>query len=278
MSPSAADLDPRLSEGVAALAGLLPEAPEVGVVLGSGLGAFVERLEGLKRIPFTSVPHLAAPTVAGHSGQLCAGRLGGASVLCLSGRSHLYEGRSPADVVLGCRMLALVGCRSVLLTNAAGGIRQGLVPGQLLLITDHLNLTGHNPLLGPHHAFVDMTHVYDLDLQRRARESASEAGVPLDEGVYAGVLGPSYETPAEIRMLRTAGADAVGMSTVLEAIALRHLGVRVGAMSCITNLAAGMAGALLDHREVQVVASRAESAFQSVLAGWVTRARTLSPV
>lgn len=268
-------IDPRLEEAVRAVRELLPGAPQVGVVLGSGLGAFVDRLEGLERVPFSSVPHLATPTVAGHPGSLCAGRLGTTRVLCLSGRSHLYEGHAPEDVVFGCRLLALCGCRVVLLTNAAGGIREGLAPGKLLLISDHLNLTGGNPLLGPHHAFVDMTHVYDPELRAAAHASATEAGVSLDEGVYAGVLGPSYETPAEIRMLRALGADAVGMSTVLEAIALRHFGIRVGAMSCITNMAAGLSGALLDHREVQGVASRSQGAFQTVLAGWAIRAGSL---
>lgn len=268
--------DPRLEEAVCAVRELLPRAPEVGVVLGSGLGAFADRLEGLERVPFSSVPHLATPTVAGHPGFLCAGDLGGTRVFCLSGRSHLYEGYAPADVVFGCRLLALLGCRAVLLTNAAGGIREGLAPGRLLLVGDHLNLTGANPLVGPHYAFVDMTNVYDPELRAAARASADEAGVPLEEGVYAGVLGPSYETPAEVRMLRALGADAVGMSTVLEAIALRRLGVRVGAMSCITNVAAGLSGALLDHHEVQAVASRSQGAFQTVLDGWVTRAGSLT--
>lgn len=268
--------DPRLDDAVRAVGELLPGAPDVGVVLGSGLGGFVDRLEGLERVSFSSVPHLAVPTVAGHPGFLCAGRLETTRVLCLSGRSHLYEGRPSEDVVFGCRLLALSGCRAVLLTNAAGGIREGLAPGRLLLIADHLNLTGENPLIGAHSAFVDMTHVYDPELRAAARAAAEEAGVSLEEGVYAGVLGPSYETPAEVRMLRALGADAVGMSTVLEAIALRHLGVRVGAMSCITNMAAGITGAILDHHEVQAVAIRSQTAFQSVLAGWVVRAGSLT--
>lgn len=265
-------IDPRIEEAAQALRPRLGDAPaRVGVVLGSGLGGFVDALAGAERIPYSSIPHLIAPTVPGHSGFLCVGRLGAASVVCLSGRAHLYEGHPVEDVVLGSRLLAALGCGAVLLTNAAGGIRAGLAPGDLLLLTDHLNLTGHNPLRGPSYRFVDMTHTYDVGLIEAAREAATGAQVPLHEGVYAGVLGPSYETPAEIRMLRALGADAVGMSTVLEAIALRHLGVRVGGMSCVTNLAAGLSGSLLEHREVEAAAMQARTKFQAVLSGWVTR-------
>src|SRR5262249_48693327 len=161
------------------------------------------------------------------------------------------EGHDVGDVVLGCRVLAELGCKIVLLTNAAGGIRADLAPGSLMLILDHLNLTGRNPLAGVGHAFVDLSRAYDEGVAEAARRAAADTGVVLAEGVYAGLLGPSYETPAEIRMLRTLGADAVGMSTVMEVIALRHAGARVGAVSCITNVAAGLAPGTLDHQDVQ---------------------------
>jgi purine-nucleoside phosphorylase len=244
--------------------------PRVGVVLGSGLGRFGDSLGNLVKVPYSEIPHFKTPAVAGHAGTLCLGEISGAGVACLQGRVHLYEGHAVEDVVFGCRLLGALGCGVVLLTNAAGGIAEGLRPGALMLIVDHLNLTGRNPLLGGAN-FVDLTRAYDVEVAEAARRAASDAAVPLAEGVYAGLLGPSYETPAEIRMLRTLGADAVGMSTVIEAIALRALGVRVGAMSCITNLAAGLSDGLLDHHDVQATARAAEQAFQVVLAGWIVR-------
>lgn len=267
-------LDPRLEEAVATVRARAAFLPEVGVVLGSGLGRFAESLGGLVKIPLSAVPHIRVPAVAGHEGSLCFGDVGHTPVACLQGRVHLYEGHPVADVAFGCRLLAALGCRTVLLTNAAGGIREGFAPGMLMLIVDHLNLTGQNPLVGGP-AFVDLTHAYDPDVLDAARGAAKSAGVALSEGVYAGLLGPSYETPAEIRMLRTLGADAVGMSTVVETIALRALGVRVGAMSCITNLAAGLSDAALDHRDVQATARTAERAFQAVLGAWVEQCATI---
>jgi purine-nucleoside phosphorylase len=217
--------------------------------------------------------------VPGHPGELWLGDYGGVSVACLRGRVHAYEGHPIARVVFGVRLLAALGCRSVLLTNAAGGIRGDLAPGTLMLITDHLNLSGRNPLVGwspdGHATFVDLTRAYDTELAGAARAAASELGQTLAEGVYAGLLGPSYETPAEIRMLRTLGADAVGMSTVLEAIALRERGVRVGAISCITNGAAGLSPATLNHEEVQQTAAAARERFSALLDSWVQRAAAL---
>jgi purine-nucleoside phosphorylase len=193
----------------------------------------------------------------------------------LSGRVHAYEGHALERVVFGVRLLATLGCRAVLLTNAAGGIRAGLAPGRLLLIRDHVNLTGTNPLVGANEApfarFPDMTHAYDSRLRELAHEAARAEQVELEEGVYAGVLGPSYETPAEIRMLRTLGADAVGMSTVLETIALRHRGVRVGALSVITNHAAGVTDAPLDHADVQAAGAAARERVERLMSGWVER-------
>ncbi|HVW28686.1 MAG TPA: purine-nucleoside phosphorylase [Polyangiaceae bacterium] len=263
-------LDRRIEEAAAAVRGRATSRAEVGVVLGSGLGRFADTLGDVVKFPFAEIPHLRAPSVAGHSGSLCFGTVGDTSVSCLQGRVHLYEGHPVEDVVFGCRLLAALGCRVVLLTNAAGGIGEGLRPGALMLVLDHLNLTGENPLVGGPN-FVDLTRAYDPEIADAARAAARESGVSLAEGVYAGLLGPSYETPAEIRVLRALGAHAVGMSTVVETIALRALGVRVGAMSCITNFAAGLSDVVLDHRDVQATARAAEAAFLAVLTRWVER-------
>src|SRR5580704_47843 len=251
-------------------------APEVGVVLGSGLGAWGDTLASLTRLPYGEIPGMARSTVPGHAGNLCLGHAGGVPVACLQGRVHLYEGHEIERVVFGVRLLARLGCRAVVLTNAAGGLDASWSPGDLMLVTDHLNLMGKNPLVGPNDAslgprFPDMTEAYDHALGGLAREASREVGVPLREGVYAGLLGPTYETPAEIRMLRRLGADAVGMSTVPEVIALRHLGVRAAAVSCITNLAAGISPTKLDHAEVEATATSARGSFTALLSAWVRR-------
>ena len=256
-------------------------APRVGVVLGSGLGAWAESLEGAVRIPYTEIPHMPQSAVVGHAGNLWLGHAGPASVACLQGRVHLYEGHEPSRVVFGVRLLARLGCRAVLLTNAAGGIAPGMAPGDLMLITDHLNLTGKSPLVGPNEPalgprFPDMSRAYDPELGALARAVAAERGVSLAEGVYAAMLGPSYETPAEIAMLRTLGASAVGMSTVPEIVALSHMGVRAAAVSCITNLAAGISKTALDHAEVEATARMAREAFSALLSGWVERSGALA--
>jgi purine-nucleoside phosphorylase len=252
--------------------------PQVGVVLGSGLGAFADQLSSALRIPYAAIPEMPCSSVVGHAGNLCLGLLGSIQVACLQGRAHVYEGNAHERSVFGVRVLAELGCSTVLLTNAAGGIHSSFAAGDLMLITDHLNLMGDNPLRGPNFGdgrrFPDMSQAYDLGLQNSAREAARQAEVTLREGVYAAMLGPSYETPAEIRMLRTLGADAVGMSTVPEVIALRQRGVRVGAISCITNLAAGLSARLLDHGEVEATASRSREAFTAVLTRWVISAGT----
>jgi len=268
-------LDSRIEEAALAVRGSRSLPPEVGVVLGSGLGRFAESLGGLVKVPYSDVPHLRATSVAGHGGNLCFGDVADTRVACLQGRVHLYEGHPVDDVVFGCRLLGALGCRVVLLTNAAGGIGEGFRPGSLMLVVDHLNLTGKNPLVGGPH-FVDLTRAYDAEVADAARRAAGDAGVPLEEGVYAGLVGPSYETPAEIRMLRVLGAHAVGMSTVMETIALRALGVRVGAMSCITNLAAGLSDAVLDHRDVQATARATERAFEAVLTRWIERCGSIA--
>jgi purine-nucleoside phosphorylase len=269
VSESALAADPRLEAARSAISATRRVTPTVGVVLGSGLGAFADSLDESSIVPYAEVPHLPRPGVAGHGGRLCFGNVGPVSVACLDGRVHLYEGYPANVVVFASRLLVALGCRTIIITNAAGGIRAGLLPGSLMLITDHLNLTGENPLVGQAGAFIDMTQAYDPALCGLARRAAREIGVDLEEGVYAGLRGPSYETPAEIRMLKVLGADAVGMSTVLEVIALRHAGARVAAVSNVTNLAAGLSETPLSHREVQETAHHSRDRFVSFLTRWV---------
>lgn len=258
-------------DAAAALAGRC-EAPAVAVVLGSGLGAFADRLRDPQVISYGDIPHFPAVGVRGHAGRLVVGRLreGGPRVAALAGRVHLYEGHSPAQVVHPVRTLWRWGVRGLMLTNAAGGINPELSPGDLMLIVDHINMTGTNPLVGPADPrlgprFPDMSAAYDPELCDDLRAGAKAAGVTLREGVYTGLAGPSYETPAEIRMLSILGGDAVGMSTVAEVIAARHAGLRVCGVSCITNLAAGLSAEPLDHAEVEATAGEARSDFIALL-------------
>ncbi len=251
-------------------------APTVGIVLGSGLGAWADTIADRVAVPYEEIPAMPRPRVVGHAGNLVLGSVGGVRVACLQGRVHAYEGHGIDKVVFGARLLAKVGCKAVLLTNAAGGIRRGMRAGDLMVVTDHLNLMGKNPLSGPNDEqlgprFPDMSEAYDRSFRDLAREAGREAGVHLHEGVYAAMLGPSYETPAEIAMLRAIGADAVGMSTVPETIAMRHMAVRVGCISCITNLAAGLGQATLDHAEVEATAREARDGFVAVLSGWASK-------
>jgi purine-nucleoside phosphorylase len=266
----------QIEEAVRALRASVPEVPHLGVVLGSGLSAFADSLTEPRVIPMDSVPHLPGPSVPGHAKNLCFGRIGKARLACFSGRVHAYEGHPLDRVVFGVRLLAALGCRAVLLTNAAGGIRDDLGPGSFMLISDQLNLTGQSPLVGPADdrgpRFPDMTEAYDAGLRTLGRDAAEALNLDLREGVYAGLLGPSYETPAEVRMLRTLGADAVGMSTVLEVIALRQRGVRVAGVSTITNRAAGLSASPLDHSEVQATAERVRRVFVEFLTRWATLA------
>lgn len=266
----------RVDEAVRALSRVAPAPPQIGVVLGSGLGAFGDTLGGPK-VPYRDVPHMPASSVVGHAGNFCFGEVSGVRVVCMQGRVHLYEGHRPSDVVHGARVMARLGVQAVLLTNAAGGCEPTWAPGDLMLMTDHLNLTGTSPLVGPNDdaagpRFPDMSEAYDKRLRQAAHAAAKEARIELREGVYAGLLGPSYETPAEVRMARALGAQAVGMSTVLEVIALRHLGVRVGALSCITNLAAGISQTPLDHAEVEATARAKRPQLLLLLSGWIEKA------
>jgi purine-nucleoside phosphorylase len=259
------------------LGGRLGGSPRIGVVLGSGLGGFAATLADPVSVAYAEVPHMAPPSVAGHAGRFVLGSVEGVPVLCAAGRVHRYEGHPVAAVVAAVRLMARAGCSAVLLTNAAGGIAERLQPGSLMLLTDHLNLSGTNPLCGWPDPFIDMSAAYDPALRALGRQAAADAGVEVAEGVYAGVLGPSYETPAEIRMLAHLGADAVGMSTVLETIALRRESVSVGAVSCITNFAAGRSPTPLGHEEVQEVARRLDAPLNRLLARWVVLAASRTP-
>jgi len=237
-------------------------APETGLVLGSGLGMFVERLDVTSRIPFAEAG-LPQSRVSGHAGEVVLGTLGNSRLAVLSGRVHLYEGWTAQEVCAGVRLLAETGVRSLILTNAAGSLNPGFPPGHWMMLTDHINLTGQSPLTGGPN-FVDMSHVYAPALHAQFAAAAARREMPLHEGVYVSVCGPQYETPAEIRAFRTLGADAVGMSTVLEAIQARALGLEVAAFSCLTNWAAGIAGPL-DHREVLAAGRGAAGEFAGLL-------------
>jgi purine-nucleoside phosphorylase len=265
-----------LDEAAAAVRGRTPLRPSIGVVLGSGLGAFAEALEDAVAVPFGEIPHFPASTVAGHSGALVVGRSRGVPVAVMKGRVHFYEGYSLDEVVFPVRVLGRLGVKTVVVTNAAGAINTSFAPGDLMVIEDHLNLLG-NPLLGPNEEalgprFPDMSEAYDRGLRDVAEAACRAAGVRCHRGVYVSLPGPSYETPAEIRMFRTMGADAVGMSTVPEVIAARHLGMRVAALSCLTNMAAGVTDRKLDHREVLETGERVKAALLEVLARIVTEA------
>jgi purine-nucleoside phosphorylase len=233
----------------------LPEPPRVGIVLGSGLGEAARQLPKKTTIAFKAIPHFPRLSVEGHAGALHLGVWGKVPVAVLEGRPHLYEGFAPAEVAFPVRVLALLGVKTLLLTCAAGGIGQYAAPGSFMIFADHLNFQGANPLAGPNDPrwgtrFVDLTHAYDAELRRRARRAAAGLRLKCFEGVYTGLLGPSYETPAEIRALRRLGADAVGMSTVAEVIAARQLGVRVLAVAAITNRAAGLGLEPLKHQDI----------------------------
>ena len=263
MNPAApSPIAARLDSALALVRERSPLVPALGIVAGSGLGAIGTLVEGAVAIPYGDIPHMHAPTVVGHAGQLLLGTLAGLPVAILSGRVHSYEGHPMHEVVFGVRLLARLGAPRVLLTNAAGGVDPWLAPGALCRIVDHLNLSGQNPLTGPNPAelgprFPDMSRGYCPEFGAAIVRAAATAGVPLYAGVYAAMSGPSYETPAEIRMLRVLGASLVGMSTFAECIALNHMGVKVGGISVVSNHAAGVSSAALDHAEVAEVANEA---------------------
>lgn len=250
--------------------------PQIAVVLGSGLGAFADELEAATRIRYSRIPGFPRSTAVGHAGQLVIGKSSGVAVAAMQGRVHLYEGYSPAEVVFPMRVLARLGIGAVILTNAAGGINLSFKPGALVILSDHINLLGANPLTGPNDdrlgpRFPDMTEAYCKSYRCAALEEARRLGIEVHQGVYAAIAGPSYETPAEIRYLRTIGADVVGMSTVPEAIAARHAGIRVLGISCVTNMAAGILDRPLNHNEVLDTGKRVSGQFIALLRAVIPR-------
>ncbi len=255
--------------------------PKVGMVLGSGLGIYVDKIEDKTYIPYSDIPFFHGTAVEGHEGRLILGKVDGVDVAVLQGRIHAYEGHDMEDIVFATRVLATLGIETLILTNAAGGINEDFTPGDLVLIKDHINLMGKNPLVGPNYAelgprFPDMTYAYNLELRKVLLESAKEINMDLKQGIYCGLLGPTYETPAEIHMLRVIGADMVGMSTVPEAIAANHLGIKVAGISCITNMAAGITKNKLNHDEVKEQALLVMEGFAELLSKSIKRIGALS--
>jgi len=244
--------------------------PTIGLVLGSGLGGFADSLTDATRVPYADIPSFPQSTAIGHAGRMVIGKAGSVAVAAMQGRVHLYEGYSAREVTFPIRVFGRMGIRAVILTNAAGGINLSYSQGALVLIRDHINLQGTNPLVGPNDdrfgvRFPDMTQAYSRAYREIARAEAKMLGVTLHEGAYAGLLGPSYETPAEIEYLRRIGADLVGMSTVAEVIAARHMGINVLAISCVTNMAAGILDQPLSHAEVMETGERVKTTFESLL-------------
>jgi len=250
--------------------------PRIALVLGSGLGAFADEFSGALRIPYARIPHFPRSTAIGHRGQLVLGKVEGVAVAAMQGRVHLYEGYSAQQVAFPMRVFARMGVRAAILTNAAGGINLGYSEGALVILRDHINLQGANPLVGPNDdrfgpRFPDMTRAYDPDFRRFAAEEGKKLGLALGEGVYLALAGPNYETPAEIQAFRTLGADLVGMSTVPEVLAARHSGLRVLGISCVTNMAAGITGAPLSAEEVFETGARVKHQFVALLKAVIPR-------
>ena len=244
--------------------------PTVGLVLGSGLGDYADTLEDAVKIPYSQIPNFPVPTIPGHSGALVFGRKQGREVVVMQGRIHYYEGLSQQEITLPIRVLAALGVKTVVLTNACGGVNLSFAPGDLMLISDHINYSGANPLMGPNldsfgPRFPDMSDLYTASLRKAIREKAEAAGIPLREGVYAMYSGPNFETPAEIRMFRILGADTVGMSTVPEALVASHCGMNVVGVSCVTNMAAGVLPVKLTHEEVTETANRVRDVFTNLI-------------
>lgn len=260
----------QIQDVVAFLGPRFPKAPEIAIILGSGLGAFVEHIKNPVVIPYSEIPHFERTSVEGHQGQIVHGEIEGVTVAVLQGRWHAYEGYSMNSVVIPTRALAALGAHTLFLTNAAGGVNLRFKAGELMLIEDHINLMGDNPLTGKDSVlfgprFPDMSETYNHKCVAILEKKAKELSIQLQKGVYIGLRGPTYETPAEVRMLRTLGGDAVGMSTVPEAIAARHLGMRVCGISVITNMAAGIEQKTLDHAEVQEAANKVMHSLASLI-------------
>jgi len=271
----------KLVEAVRFIQERTPLRPTIGLVLGSGLGAFAGNLDEAVGIPYRDIPHFPASTAIGHEGRLVVGRVLGVPVAVMSGRVHYYEGYPIADVVFPVRVLGRMGVKIVIMTNAAGGVNTGFRPGEVMIIEDHINYMGVNPLIGPNEdelglRFFDLSDAYDKALGEIAERACQAAGVTVRRGVYIAFAGPSYETPAEICMSRTMGADAVGMSTVPEVIAARHMGLRVLGLSCITNMAAGVLAQKLNHHEVLEVGEQMKAHLLDVLQRVIGEAAKLS--
>lgn len=259
----------RIDEAAAKVLAVCGKA-DIGVILGSGLGDYAEALEDAVKLPYSEIPGFPRSTVAGHAGMWCCGTLHGKRVVMMQGRFHYYEGYGMKDVTLPVRVMQKIGVKTLIVTNAAGGVNLDYHPGELMVIGDMFSMTAQNPLIGPNldafgPRFPDMSCAFDKELRALAHECANEQGFALREGVYAQMTGPTYETPAEIRMLRTLGADAVGMSTVPEVIVARHGGMRVLGISCITNMAAGILDQPLNHAEVTETANRVKGQFRNLL-------------
>jgi purine-nucleoside phosphorylase len=277
MTPSESDSQyTRAIAAVAHIRNLTPITPAIGIILGSGLGAFASQVADAVTIPYSQIPHFPQSTVVGHSGKLILGTIAGVPVAVMQGRVHAYEGYPISEVVFPARVLGLLGCKTLIVTNAAGGIRTSLSPGSLVVISDQINLTGFNAAAGPNEPrfaatpkagqrFFDMSTVYTPHLRALAVQQADNLGFNLTEGVYLAVLGPSFETPAEIRAFRTLGADLVGMSTVHEVIVARHMGLDVLGISLVTNMAAGVIDQAIDHEDVLEIGRNAEKQFTSLL-------------
>lgn len=260
----------KLATAANAIRFIYHRSPQIGLVLGSGLGPFIDHVENPCIIPYGQIPYFGQTTVEGHEGRMIMGQIRGVEVAILQGRLHVYEGPPIEDVVFSIRTLATLGIESLLLTNAAGGINKDFTPGDLVVIKDHINLQGINPLVGPNISefgprFPDMTQAYCSKIQEQIHQAANQADIKIKEGVYCAVLGPTYETPAEVKMISIIGGDMVGMSTVPECIAANHLGLKVGGISCITNMAAGLGKTKLDHAHVKEQASLVMERFSKLL-------------
>lgn len=274
--PSSSSLYERAEKAARMIRARANAEVSVAIVLGSGLGAFAEALADATAIPYNEIPGFARSTVEGHAGQLVIGKAGDVTVAAMQGRLHFYEGYSLEEVTFPIRVLKLLGVRALILTNAAGALNVQFAPGSLMVISDHINLLGANPLTGPNDdrfgpRFPDLTLVYAAELQNMVIEEARAMGMEMRRGIYAALSGPSYETPAEIHMVRTLGADAVGMSTVPEAIVARHMDMRVIGISCITNLAAGVSNRPIDHSQVMAIGERVRGQFTELLRRVVKR-------
>jgi purine-nucleoside phosphorylase len=267
--PSAHDVANKVRDALAV------EKPVAGLILGSGLGELTRCIENQRFVPYADLPGFAVPTIPGHLGRLISGTLAGRQILALAGRFHVYEGHSAAQSAFPVRVLHALGASTLLLSNAAGGVRRSFKPGDLMIIRDHINLTWRNALIGPvvpgDERFPDMSDPWDPALRKLLAECAATVGVPVTEGVYLGLSGPSYETPAEVRMLEVLGADAVGMSTVHEVIVARAIGMRVAGMSCITNLAAGLSDGVISHQDVLEVTKAAGEKFEKIAIEFVRK-------